>query len=202
MLGWFAGWSVDDWLKLAALIGAATAFIVGLGQYRKAQKWKQAEWVAQEMQGFFSDTAVCSALRLIDWSSRRVDLFPNESDPEKRSVKVSDARLAKALERHSDRPEGFDETEAALRDMFDHFLDRVERINCFVHAGLVSLTEVRPYLDYWAESIATKSGENAERIVKLRRYIRFYGFSGAESLFTKLCGQPFPQDAGATDAGV
>ena len=42
-------WKPEDLLKAIALVGAAIAFAIGLAQYRRAQQWKRAEWVAQEM---------------------------------------------------------------------------------------------------------------------------------------------------------
>lgn len=62
-----SGWTPDDLLKAATLLGAAVAFVIGLIQYRRAQQWKRAEWVAQEMKGVFSDPLVQAALTMIDW---------------------------------------------------------------------------------------------------------------------------------------
>ena len=49
-----AGWTVENLLKAVALVGAAVAFVVSLLQYRKAQQWKRAEWVAREMKAFLT----------------------------------------------------------------------------------------------------------------------------------------------------
>jgi hypothetical protein len=46
-------WKPEDLLKAVALLGAAIAFGIGLFQYRRAQQWKRAEWVAQEMKLLF-----------------------------------------------------------------------------------------------------------------------------------------------------
>ena len=51
MWEWLVNLQADEQIKLMALIGAAIAFVSGLVQYRKAQQWKRAEWVAQEMAG-------------------------------------------------------------------------------------------------------------------------------------------------------
>lgn len=202
MWNWWHALTADGQLKLLALVGASIAFVIGLFQYRKTQRWKRAEWVAQEMKDFFDDPSVKMALQLLDWGSRRAELFPSRADPEDRFVRVRDDDLAKALADHSDRPGGFTPTEAALRDLFDHFLDRLERINSFVDAGLVSLGDVRPYLDYWAGHVITaRAGDpRVDRLVQLRRYIRRYSFSGVEALFTRLRGRPFPEGKKTQDA--
>lgn len=195
MWQWFTALSPENQIKAVALLGALTAFVVGLLQYRKSQRWKQAEWVAQEMQSFFGDRSVNSALQMMDWSCRRVELFPDSQNPANRFVVVGDDDLARALALHSDRPEGFTEVEAALRDLFDHFLDRLERINSFVDGRLVSLRDVRPYLDYWADKVVrAKVGDSSvDRLVQLRRYIRYYEYAGVEDLFERLCGREFPE---------
>jgi len=196
MWNWWHSLGGDGQVKFLALLGASIAFVVGLLQYRKTQRWKRAEWVAQEMKDFFADPSVKTALQLLDWGSRRVELFPNLANSEDRFVTVRDDDLAKALAHHSDRPEGFTPAEAALRDLFDYFLDRLERIHSFLDAGLVSLGDIRPYLNYWAgHVIAARIGDpHVDRLVQLRRYIRHYNFSGVEALFTRLCDRPFPED--------
>jgi len=44
-------------------------------QYRKADQWKRAEFLANEMKEFFDDPDVRNVLTMIDWGQRRVDLF-------------------------------------------------------------------------------------------------------------------------------
>jgi hypothetical protein len=190
MWGWVSDLEPDEWIKLIALTGAAIAFVTGLLQYRKAQRWKRAEWVAQEMQVFFTDQRVAAALRMIDWGARRIELYPERVDAAARTVYVRDDELAKALENHEDRPHGFTEDEARIRDVFDHFLDRLERINSFVETHLVSIADLKPYLRYWARNItAAREGDpKVDRLVQLRRYMKVYGYSGVEKLFAQLIG--------------
>lgn len=191
MIAWLSTLTPDGQLKAIALFGAAVAFVVGLLQYRKSQRWKRSEWVAQEMDGFFKDPVVRSALCMIDWGARRLELYPNREKPEERFVVVTDDRMARALEFHENRPEGFTEDEAAIRDAFDHLLDRLERIHSFVEAGLVTVADVSPYLRYWAEHIlaARTDDPKVQRLVQLRRFIDRYSFSGVAILFDRLAGR-------------
>jgi hypothetical protein len=184
----FVDLNAEQTIKAVALVGAAIAFVVGLLQYRKAQHWKRAEWVAQEMQAFFSDRRVLAALRMIDWGARRIELYPERDNPAERTIYVRDDELAKALQNHQDRPDGFTEDEATIRDVFDHFLDRLERINSFVETRLVMVSDLRPYLRYWARNIlnAREGDPSVDRLVQLRKYIRTYGYSGVEALFARV----------------
>jgi hypothetical protein len=70
-------WSPDDLLKALTLLGAAFAFPVGLIQYRRGQRWKRAEWVAQEMKSLFGDPVVQAVFLMMDWGSRRIALYPD-----------------------------------------------------------------------------------------------------------------------------
>jgi len=192
---WYAELTVENQLKVAALGGAAIAFVIGLLQYRKAQRWKRVEWTAKEMDAFFADPKVAMALKMIDWGAgRRIELYPNRANEAERFVVVRDDDLAKALRDHG--MQEFSEDEAAIRDVFDHLLDRLERIHSFVEAGLLSQKDVKPYLYYWAvHVIAAKAGyTKVERIVQLRRFIRTYGYVGVQKLFAALSGQRWPDD--------
>lgn len=197
LLRWFATLTPDGQLKAMALLGAIAAFVIGLLQYRKAQRWKRVEWIAKEMDAFFADAKVAIALKMIDWGARRIELYPNRANEGNRFRVVRDADLEKALRRHTKQAEMFTEDEAALRDLFDHFLDRLERIHSFVEAGLLSFKDVRPYLHYWAVQVvsADESDDTVKRIVQLRRFITTYGYSGVQRLFTALSGREWPDDS-------
>jgi hypothetical protein len=192
---WFAELTAENQLKAAALVGAAIAFVIGLLQYRKAQRWKRVEWTAKEMDAFFADNKVAMALKMIDWGTRRIELYPNRTNEAERFVLLRDENVANALRNHGIQE--FSEDEAAIRDVFDHFLDRLERIHSFVEAGLLSHKDVKPYLYYWAvHVIAAKAGyTKVERIVQLRRFIGTYGYVGVQKLFTALSGQCWPDDS-------
>ena len=58
------GIETAHWLTLAAMTGGLVAFLGGLMQYRRAQRWKRAEFVANEMKEFKADPMVHNALLL------------------------------------------------------------------------------------------------------------------------------------------
>ena len=174
------------------LLGAGIAFVAGLLQYVRAQRWKRAEWVAQEMRQFYSYEAVGRALLMIDWGEREI-AFPVEGTGEHvTSVRVTDAMVTGALKHHSERPEGFGPHETQIRDTFDRFLDGLERFASFRAAGLVTAEDLKPYLAYWIHHIRSARGavDEAERLVQLRSYIEQYGFRGVQRLFEDYKGDP------------
>src|ERR1700680_4730862 len=116
----FTTWKADDLLKAIALAGAAVAFVIGLLQYRKGQRWKRAEWVAQEMKALFAEPLVQAALSLIDWSSIEIrKVFPNQDEEISRHKILSNDEINKALLPHWERG-GFTPLEADIRSAFDH----------------------------------------------------------------------------------
>jgi hypothetical protein len=183
-----AEWTTDELLKGLALLGAAIAFGLGWFQYRRAQQWKQAEWVAQEMKQLFDDPLVRGVLLMIDWGSRRVMLYPERASEAERYVWLNDDEIARALMPHEERQEGFNDQEAAIRAAFDRFLDGLERFYSYVQTGLILEADVRPYLKYWADNICAVPANDGsqDRLIQLQRYMNKYGFGGAYALLRKI----------------
>jgi hypothetical protein len=183
-----AQWSPDELLKALALLGASVAFLIGLIQYRRAQQWKRAEWVAQEMKHLFSAPLVPGVLQMIDWGARNIDLYPLRETPEERVVWITDDVVAGALAPHEQRPKGFTPLEADIRAAFDTWLDAVERFAAYAKAGLVSTSDLRPYLKYWADQVCrTHASDGSEdRLVALKAYMAKYGYEGALKLLERI----------------
>ncbi len=75
-----------DWGNVPNWVTAVVAVLgisAGLWQYRQAQKWKRAEWVAQEVKDFLRDPAVSNALWMLDWKDRSLPLLLPGGDPGK-----------------------------------------------------------------------------------------------------------------------
>jgi len=174
----------DNILKALALLGAAAAFIAGLLQYQRAQQWKRAEWVAQEMRELFDDPLVQAVLLMIDWGERRIPLYPDKAEPE-RYVSLTNDEIAQALMPH-DREKAFTEREVDIRAAFDRFLDGPERFHSYVETKLVTDEDLWPYLHYWAETIFREGGSEDDRLARLRAYMEKYGYGGARALMKRL----------------
>jgi len=82
-----------DWLTLG---GAALAFLIGLLQYRRGQRWKRVALAAKEMKEMLADTKAATALTMIDWASRNFKLkaiYDRKSSEETR-VTIEDQWIA------------------------------------------------------------------------------------------------------------
>jgi hypothetical protein len=175
----------DTVLKVLALVGTAIAFLTGIWQYKKAQRWRRSEWVAQEVRSFCQDPIVQAALRMIDWGNRDVRLFTENSGTEGEIVHVTDDMVATSLQHHNNRPEGFSPYEIAIRDSFDRFLEGLERFESFRQANLITAADLKPHVAYWIYHIraAKDDDRSVDRLVQLRSYIELYGYIGVQSLF-------------------
>jgi|GEM_PF-5312979 len=59
-------------IGLAGVISGSIAFVVGLLQYARAQKWKRAEFAAKKFKEFKPKPAIANAnaMPMLDWNSR------------------------------------------------------------------------------------------------------------------------------------
>lgn len=181
--------TLDFLLKLIGGAGALLLFFIGIKRYIIEQTWKRNEFVANEIKVFTSDSMVRNAMYILDWGSRYIQLFPDKENYNDRFVKVDRQILKKALQYHDlrikeDGKERFTTTEVAIRDTFDHFLSYFERFNQFIEAGLLTKKELQPYLIYWINSISNDMEEDARNVIY--HYIKSYGFSGTQKLFSQF----------------
>ena len=89
---------------------------------------------------------------------------------------------------HDNRPDGFTPLEVDIRNAFDKALDGLERFHSYLETNLVELSDLAPYLKYWAVTIYRPRSPRAEthRISRLVTYMERYGYEGAASLLQKV----------------
>jgi len=114
-----------------------TFFIIlgGLYQYMQAQRWKRAEWIAEETSCFFADPEVKNALHMLDWNGRVLPTLGNVNMTQPTFEFHSQMLLtalysASTLPINPDtrRPRTYKARELVIRDCFDRMLDRLERL--------------------------------------------------------------------------
>jgi hypothetical protein len=168
-------------VSIIGLLGAAIAFIVGLGQYRRAQEWKRAEFLANEIKELLADPKAANAFMMIDWGARRIKLDPNE-----KPTLVTYRMQSKALLPHTFAQGGgdvviessnasieeanlrsFRPDEALIRDCYDALLDRLDRLGSYLETGLLSASDMRPYLGYYIDELAARTNDPTEALWNL-----------------------------------
>jgi hypothetical protein len=181
--------SLEFLLKLFGGIGGLILFIVGFLRYSKSQEWKRKEFIANEIKEMNKDSIVRNAMYILDWDKRKIELFPEDPDFEKRYYVVDRELLKSALLSHKLKGK-FKKEEVRIRDTFDHFFDELERLNQFIESNLISDKEIGPYLKYWIKVISEDLDPKVKNIVF--HYINEYNFSGVQQLFKKFNKDIFP----------
>jgi hypothetical protein len=184
--------SVTEVTALVGVLGGLMAFVVGLLQYRTAQRWKRLEFVATEIKQAFAEPRISLALQMLDWNANVYDLRSSESDgPELSTVLVGDAELQRAMLPHPERLDGFSVSEVRIRSAFDTLFEFIRRLEHFIRAGLLKPADLEPYLRYPLSRLcSTTNGKTPQVLHSLWQYISFYGYREVTSFVRRLGHQP------------
>lgn len=191
--------TIDLVFKAITGITAFILFVIGFSRYRRDQLWKRSEFVAKEVKEFNADKMVRSTMFMLDWGTRKIELFPDKPDYNERFVVVDREMFRNALVYHERRQKEagkmrFTETEVAIRDHMDQFFSYFERFEQLIQAGLMTRDEISPYIAYWIEAIAVRIEKDTGDI--LFEFIDKYNYRGTQRLFARFGVQIVP----ATDA--
>ena len=197
---------LKDVLQIGAMLGGLATLGVGLAQYRTAQHWRKKELVAGEAKAFFADPTVRLALRLIEWRQFEIEVPYADAPADQRQITVKPEILASALRSgpggtpaneasHQkwimERMEYFKPSEMYLREVFDHFLDGLDRFENFVASGLVEAGDVKPYLDYWFRMMTGENTRMGPQVqIALASYMKDNGYESVISLMRRCGYQP------------
>jgi hypothetical protein len=198
----------------ATFLLAAFGACLGLYQYWQNSKQTTAIRAADEMERFGSDEKVAVAEHLIDYSPSFILYKDSSGNIQETIVGPMDFHLA--LRHHSvGRHEvpGYDRDkdifankkdlseqacknlysgrEMYIRDVFDRFLARLERIEALISKGVISADDFADHFSYWIKLIGDNSDQknltqfSAERRETLLKYIKRYEFNGVIRLFAR-----------------
>jgi hypothetical protein len=166
---------------------ALAVFIKGLIEYVKAQKWKKAEFVANQIKEFNTDANVRLAKLMLDWENREVKLFP-----EKEPIIITEELLLNALTPESyklrgEQHVGFSEEEAKIRDIFDEFFDKLGIFNQYIEVNLIRFRDIKPYFTYWIQVLngQVDNCHSKELILQISKYLKRYGYEDVLALLEK-----------------
>ena len=211
--------TADDRLTFAQLIvsffgflGAISAFTFAIFQYRKAEKWKRMQFVADEVRELEADPVIQNALLMVDWRERDINLFLIRDPKTTDLVRINRDMQWRALLPHpikqgfpkyeatsgGDNTErigeirpgrdlGFTVIEARIRDTYDALLTRLDRLETFIDGGLIRADELRPFIFYWVNALTAVNGgdEDATWRAALLTYVDYYGYTGVSDLFKR-----------------
>jgi hypothetical protein len=157
--------SITDWIgAVMAVLGGGGAVV----QYFRNSRQSRAIKAADEIDALLKNCNVRAVLRMIDWTSGTVMLggdanvphtvFVNEqvfllslryhTVPRDSVVNYKPDQDTFALERQRDGKDWkriFSPDEQAIRDAFDDFLSRLERIESLMKNGVIAESDRRPF---------------------------------------------------------
>jgi hypothetical protein len=167
---------------IASIIGFLT-FSKAIIEYMKAQKWKRMEFVANQIKEFNNDIDVKKAMQMLDYTNREVELGGVE-------VTISNQMLESSLfpDSRGKNGDGFTHDEAHIRDIFDHFFDKLSVFNQYINSGLINLEDVSPYLIYWITILGKKDNERKPIVLidNIWKYWKAFNYVDMISLMGKF----------------
>lgn len=170
-------------VSMFGFAAVVVTLLFGFIQYRRAEKWKRGEFIANEIKEFESNPTVRNALLMIDYGRRNINIFQTPGLADAEGVRITRgiqwrALLPDVVKREfeeywdeslrsvhpishdgstpvdpEDVGEVFTPLEAKIRDTYDVFLSYLERFASLIELRLVTAKEFDPYLSYWIEAI-------------------------------------------------
>ena len=167
---------------IASFLGLLT-FFKAIWEYTKAQKWKKLEFVANQMKEFNSDVEVKKAMQMLDYTNREIDLNGTK-------VIITDELLKSALcpDLAGQNKDGFTVQEAQIRDIFDHFFEKLSIFNQYISTELITVEDVKPYLIYWINILGKDDNERKPKILihNIWKYWQFFNYTDMIILLQRL----------------
>jgi hypothetical protein len=168
-------------------------------------RWKKAEYIAEQVSQFFADPVVRKTIHLLDYHYRliearsgpaaRVEILYAREDPDLTMAAAQDDRmktccedartvvLTRALE---DQTRDFTGYESDTRDEFDQFLNRFGRFERLIAAGLFDYDEVEVHLKYILDLLLGRQDHASRPLAEtIRKYVRKYQFDAADKLIER-----------------
>jgi hypothetical protein len=166
---------MDTIIKLLTLLLAVIALFKGLYEYRKAQQWKKAEFLAKEVKEFYADENVDRALKMLDWNWMTIPLFENEIEGRK-SFEFKDEMLITSLSKHDESE--FTEEETVIRLIMDDFLYRLGMFQNYIESKLIKKEDLVPYLLYWIKILGDPNLNRKQKkyILAIWEFINHYEY--------------------------
>ncbi|NEQ50159.1 MAG: hypothetical protein F6K11_08520 [Leptolyngbya sp. SIO3F4] len=175
-----------DWaLRIGAFLISLTVFVKGILEYSKAQRWKKAVFVADEVKDFYENIDVQRALTLLEWHENTIHLKPHELDGQTK-LQVSDDLLISSL-RVNVPHSAFTPEELLVRSLFKVLFNRFTMFDNHLRIGLFRVKDMQPFMMHWVRIIADANDSQKPDEVKrqLWTFIDTYRYRSVRD----LCGR-------------
>jgi hypothetical protein len=182
------------WIEVVAILVLAAGLFAGLFQYYDNSRRTNATKGTDEIDNFLSDEVVRAVLRTIEYSE--IEVMATNSVGKPLAVWMSPALFMSALSHQTAHNGKFDPNEYAVREMFDRFLQKLERIEYLIQGGVIEQRDFENRFSYWLQLMGEKpsgllSHFEEQRKHQLWIYIRMYRFNAVTRLFERY-GRTLP----------
>lgn len=185
---------VVDLIDLLSKLGIAVTiglFVIGLYQYRQAQKWEREKFLAAAVKEFMEVKSAKNARQMLDslalyQDGRWIELFPQAETLKERKVFVSNQEIYNALTTtpHKDLEKN-DDRAVTIRDSFDAFLSYMTTFAHYIEQDLITEDALSAHLGYWIELLGPKGKLSAKYKNRIFKYAREYGLDDIEDLIQR-----------------
>lgn len=148
--------NLKDWAEIVALPAAFLTAIKAIYEIRESRKlraeelrWKRANAAKELLDDIHNHELEKEAVHMLDWCNGQAEY---EISPGQKAI-ISYADVLAALEKntaYSPNPK-----DAFIRDCFDWFFYRVDRIQHYINRGLIDFEDVRAVFKIYAKEIST-----------------------------------------------
>jgi hypothetical protein len=149
--------SIDLLVKIVAIaggLGAAYKFVYESRENRKQRiaelQWKRANAAKELVDDIHKDEHAVHAIHMLDWCTEK-EGQQYELTPGHKAIITYD-QVLQALAKN--QGESKDQKDAYIRDSFDWFFFRVDRIEHYIRRGLTEFEDVKAVFTVYAEEIS------------------------------------------------
>jgi hypothetical protein len=178
---------LKDILSITGSVLAFAGLGFGLYQYYKAQKWKRAEFAAQQLEQLSKDADLELCCRLLDWGVRQSPVPQQYAALSKEKTFVHNWRVVfeAMLPEEDAKNIKWDWQHMMYRDIFDKLFAYLERTNHYIAINLISTRDVAS-LKYWLQQIRAPRFLPPEQQDVFLGFISRYGYSGVQQMMSRF----------------
>jgi hypothetical protein len=162
--------NLKDWAQIIALPAAVLAAIKAIYELRESRllraeelRWKRANAAKELVDDIHNHEFEKNAVHMLDWSDGQAQYEIAPGRKEMISYRDVLAALAKNSAQSSDAKDAY------IRDCFDWFFYRVDRIQHYIHRGLIDFEDVRAIFKIYANEIS-KNWETYDKFLAFHEY--------------------------------
>lgn len=161
---------LKEWGKIVALMAGILGLFKAIYEIRESRKlraeelrWKRANSAKELLDDIHNHELEKSAVHMLDWCDGQAEY---EIAPGQKTI-ISYADVLAALAKNSS--ESRESKDIYIRDCFDWFFYRVERIQHYINRGLIDFEDVRAIFTIYAKQI-TKDWKIYDAFLSFHEY--------------------------------